>query len=263
MAVKRATMGRLPSAALGIGPAVAVLAGLSPTTGVDGDWLVRGTLGPVVKLAESHRLVLFNRRPHLPRGMTMAELAAEQADAIRDGLVPPVDVVGMSTGGSVAQQLAADHPDVVRRLVLLSSACRLGSKGKRLQHGVAARIRAGAPRQALALLASDLVPRGRGQTAAAGLAWLVGPAIIRHPYDLDDMATTIEAEDAFDLAACPTITAATLIIAGREDDFYGPELFEETARLIPGSELRLFDDRGHITVMSDGRARAALSAFLT
>jgi pimeloyl-ACP methyl ester carboxylesterase len=67
----------------------------------------------------------------------------------------------------------------------------------------------------------------------------------------------------FDLADCRTITAPTLIIAGREDDFYGPELFEETARLIPGSELQLLADRGHVTVMGDRRARAALTAFLT
>jgi pimeloyl-ACP methyl ester carboxylesterase len=263
MAIERATMGRLPSAALGAGPAVAVLAGLSPTTGVDGDWIVRGTLGSVANLSGAHRVVLFNRRPHLRRGMSMAELAAEQADAIREGLTPPVDVIGMSTGGSLALQLAADHPDVVRRLVVISAACRLGPKGKRLQRRVAARIRAGAPRQALAVLASDLVPAGRGQTVAAGLAWLIGPTVIKDPLDLDDMATTIEAEDGFDLADCRTITAPTLVIAGREDDFYGPELFEETARLIPGSELRLVADRGHVTVMGDRGARAALSAFLT
>jgi pimeloyl-ACP methyl ester carboxylesterase len=261
MAIERATMGRLPSAALGAGPAVAVLAGLSPTTGVDGDWIVRGTLGPVANLSRAHRVVLFNRRPHLPRGMSMAELAAEQADAIREGLTPPVDVIGMSTGGSLALQLAADHPDVVRRLVVISAACRLGPKGKRLQRRVAARIRAGAPRQALALLASDLVPAGRGQTVAAGMAWLIGPTVIKDPLDLDDMATTIEAEDTFDLAECPTIRTPTLILAGANDRFYPQRLLQETAALIPGSELILLEGRGHITALSDKRFGAALERF--
>jgi hypothetical protein len=32
------------------------------------------------------------------------------------------------------------------------------------------------------------------------------------------------------------------------DRFYGPELFDETARLIPASRLRVFERRGHITV---------------
>jgi pimeloyl-ACP methyl ester carboxylesterase len=55
------------------------------------------------------------------------------------------------------------------------------------------------------------------------------------------MATTIEAEDGFDLSLCRApIKARTLILAGRDDRFYSPQLFKETARLIPDSELRLF-----------------------
>jgi pimeloyl-ACP methyl ester carboxylesterase len=62
------------------------------------------------------------------------------------------------------------------------------------------------------------------------------------------MATRIEAEDAFDLATCGSpIRAPTLILAGSADRFYSPELFAETARLIPTSRLRVFERPGHIT----------------
>ena len=259
---ERGTMGRLPYAAVGNGQPIAMLAGLSPTTGIDGAWMLRATLAPAAELAASRRLVLFNRRPHLPRGMTMAELAGEHAEAIRVGLAPPVDVIGTSTGGSIAQQLAADHRDLVRRLVLVSTACRLGDAGKTAQRRVAARIRARAARKALAVMASDLASSGAGQTLAALLGWLVGPVLVKDRSDLEDMATTIEAEDTFDLARSATITAPTLILAGREDRFYPQELFAETARLIPGSDLRLFDGRGHVSVISDPGFRAALAAFL-
>jgi pimeloyl-ACP methyl ester carboxylesterase len=66
-----------------------------------------------------------NRRTGLAAGVTMAELAADYAEGISRWFVGPIDVLGVSTGGSVALQLAADHPDVVCRLVLVSSACRL------------------------------------------------------------------------------------------------------------------------------------------
>ena len=179
----------------------------------------------------------------------MAELAQEHADAIRSLAEGPIDVAGISTGGSIAQQLAADHPDVVDRLVLLCTACRLGPEGRALQRRVAARIRAGAPRKALAVMAAGLVPPGRGQAAAGAVAWLAGPRLLARGDDLADMATTIEAEDAFDLATCRgPIRAPTLILAGSEDHFYSPDLFAETARLIPGSRLRVFEGRGHITV---------------
>jgi pimeloyl-ACP methyl ester carboxylesterase len=79
---------------------------------------------------------------------------------------------------------------------------------------------------------------------------------------LGDMATTIEAEDDFDLARLSPIRAPALILAGRDDRFYTPALFAETARLIPGSTLRILDGRGHITVMRDRRFHEAITEFL-
>jgi pimeloyl-ACP methyl ester carboxylesterase len=258
VSIARGTLGPLPYAALGDGPPLAVLAGLSPTTGCDGDGMVRATAGPFAGLGR--RLFVFNRRPGLPRGMTMAELAAEHADALRAIGGGPVDVVGTSTGGSIAQQLAAGHPGAVRRLVLVSSACRLGPPGRELQRRVAARIRAGAEHQAVALMAASIVPPRRGQLAAGVAGRLLGRRLARR--GLADMATTIEAEDGFDLARCPPVRASTLILAGREDRFYAPELFAETAALIAGADLRVFPGRGHITVMRDPGFRPALTAFL-
>src|SRR5262249_60034040 len=101
---------------------------------------------------------------------------------------------------------------------------------------------------------------GRGQRAAGGAGGLLGRGLVRG--DLSDMATTIEAEDEFALARCPPVRAPTLILAGRDDRFYAPELFAETAALIPGAELRVFPGRGHITVMRDRGFRPAFTAFL-
>jgi pimeloyl-ACP methyl ester carboxylesterase len=259
----RSQIGRLPCASIGDGPPVLVIAGLGPTTGVDGDILLRGTVAPFEVLAPRHRVTVVNRRPNLPRGISFAQIALEHADAIRDGLGGRADVIGVSTGGSIAQQLAADHPDVVGRLVLASTGCRLEGSAKLMQRRVAARIRAGAPRRAMAVMAADLVPPWRGGTAAGIAALLAGPRVLPTDHDLDDLATTIEAEDTFDLAACARpITARTLIVAGTEDRFYSRALLDETARLIPGAERLLLEGRGHITALSDRRFGAALTAFL-
>ena len=116
----------MPYAAVGGGPPLVVFAGLMPVTGVGGDALVNSALHPLLPLARSRRLVLFNRRAGLPRGMTMGELAGEHAEALRDAFAAPVDLVGTSTGGSIAAQLTADHGELVGRLALISAACRLG-----------------------------------------------------------------------------------------------------------------------------------------
>jgi pimeloyl-ACP methyl ester carboxylesterase len=263
MDIERGLYGSLPYAAVGSGAPLVVLAGLMPVTGVAGDGVVRTTLYPLLPLARSRRLVMLNRRAGLPGGMTIAELAGEHADALRDAFADPVDLVGTSTGGSSAAQLSADHGELVRRLVLISAACRLGPTGRALQAQVAQSIRHGRYRRAAAIAAAGLVPPWRGKIAAAAAGWLLAGRLVHGPEDWADVATTIEAEDGFDLAAAAMpITAPTLIVAGRDDRFYSPALFEETAQLIAGSRLHLVTGRGHITVTRDRRFTPTLAAFL-
>ena len=206
------------------------------------------------------RAVAVNRRPGLPRGMTMAALTAEHAQALREAFDEPVDLLGASTGGSIAQQLAAEHRDVVRRLALVSTGCRLGPNAKLVQRQIAARVRAGATRHAVAVMAGALAPPAL-RLPAACLGWLLPPRLFSES-GLQDMATTIEAEHEFDLALLPTVRAPTLLVVGGRDRFYDEKLFEQTARLIPGCVLEMHPKRGHITVLSDPRAVAQIRGFL-
>jgi pimeloyl-ACP methyl ester carboxylesterase len=194
------------------------------------------------------RVHYLNRRPDLPPGISFAELAAEHAEAIRRSFDGPVDLLGLSTGGSIAQQIAADHPDVVRRLALLSTGYRFSDQTRAQMRRIAARIRAGAPRRAMALAAAELVPDGPWQLPAALTAAAISrPALSVH--DLADLATTIEAEDNFDLRACAApIQAATLVISGGRDRFYPMTLIEQTTALIPSSRMVLEPEHGHMTV---------------
>lgn len=262
MEVREAAIGRYPCLVAGEGAPLVLLSGLSPDAGVSPGptrWMHESALRP---WARTRRVFYFNRRVGLPVGMTMAMLAAEHAVALGSAFNEPVDVVGMSTGGSIAQQLAADHPGVVDRLLLISTGCRLGPMARQAQRQVAARIRAGAHGQALAVMAAEVVPRWRGRYVAAAMASRLGPRLFSTEH-LRDMATTIDAEDGFDLVHCPTITRTTLLIAGGRDRFYERALLEETAALIPGCGLSLHRARGHITVTSSPTAIAEALRFLS
>ena len=259
--VREGAIGDLPCLIAGEGPPLVVLAGLSPDVGVSPGPMRRVHEQALRPWLPGRRVFYLNRRAGLPTGMTMAALAAEHASGLNGAFGGPVDVVGLSTGGSIAQQLAADNPDAVGRLVLISTACRLGSAGRRIQRQMAARVRAGASRQALALAAAELVPPWRGRYLAAVLGGALGPRLFAAG-DLQDLATTIEAEDGFDLAACGVVRSPTLLIAGAEDRFYERELFAETAALIPGCRLSLYPDRGHVTVAADPQAVAEARGFL-
>jgi pimeloyl-ACP methyl ester carboxylesterase len=258
---QRGRLGALPYAATGAGRPVVVLSGLAHVTGVAGDGFVAGILAPVLAMADHRRLYAVNRRPHLPNGMTMAELAAEHAEGMRERFGEPVDVVGVSTGGSIAQQLAADHPDVVRRLVVASSGCRLGPAARAMQARVGEQVRAGDLRGAGATALASLLP-GPVAPLGRGLGWLGGAKVLAEPGTRTDLAVTVEAEDGFDLAALAPIQAPTLLVGGGRDRFYPVALFRETRALIPDCRLELFPRRGHITVLQDKGARAAIAHFL-
>jgi pimeloyl-ACP methyl ester carboxylesterase len=260
MDVHESSLGILPCLVAGSGPPLVVLSGLAPEAGVSAGSLRRMHEAAMQPWVRDREVFYLNRRPGLPPGTTMAALAAEHAQALRETFDAPIDLLGASTGGSIAQQLAAQHGDTVRRLVLVSTGCRLGRDAKLLQRQIAARVRAGATRQAAAVMAAALPPPAL-RVPAACLGWLLAPRLFSES-GLQDMATTIEAEDEFDLAGLPTVRAPTLLVGGGRDRFYDQELFEETARLIPGCVLEMHPQRGHITVLSDPRAVAQIRGFL-
>jgi pimeloyl-ACP methyl ester carboxylesterase len=259
---ERLQLGPLPALAGGEGDLpLLYLGGLLPIAGVDAQLVRRSADFSARPLAALRRVFYVNRRRGLPQGTTIADLAAEHAQAIRALDAGPVDVVGASTGGSIAQQLAADHPRAVRRLVLVATGCRLESRTRQLQSRVAAHVRAGNPRRALASAAVGVFVPG-GEPLARVVAPMLGP-VAKRIGDLSDLAATIEAEDPFDLAHCEApITAPTLIVVGARDRFYPQDLVEETQRLIPGSVLHRLPRRGHLTVMSDARFGPLVRAFL-
>jgi len=260
MDARAISLGNLPCLVAGSGPPLVLLAGLMPEAGISAGSLRRMLESSMRPWVQKREVFCINRRPGLPHGMTMAALAAEHARALREGFGEPVDVLGASTGGSIAQQLAAEHPDVVRGLVLVSTGCRLGPYAKLVQRQIAARVRAGATRRAAAVMAGALAPPAL-RLPAACLGWVLAPRLFSES-GLEDMATTIEAEDEFDLAGLPTVQAPTFLVGGGRDRFYDADLFEQTARLIPGCLLEIHPKRGHVTVLSDPRAVAQIRGFL-
>jgi pimeloyl-ACP methyl ester carboxylesterase len=184
----------------------------------------------------THREVYIVNRPcRLHRGITMAELAAAHAGALRAHFGTPVDLLGISTGGAIALQLAVDHPEVVCRLVVVASASWLGDKGRQKLREYGEHIAAG--KTGARVLASVLTPAVQWLATAA--IWLNARA--ERSVDPTNMLATIDAECGFDVTSrLGTIPAPTLLVAGGRDRAFPPKLTRATAAGIRNSQLVLY-----------------------
>ena len=191
----------------------------------------------------------------------MSDIAADYASAIEHDLGEPALLHGTSFGGSVALQLAIDHPELVRRLVVAASACRLPSHVQQAQAEAVRLAQNGDGRQAMALYMASLVPRPMS-LAARGLGWLLGGGFA--PDRRSDMLITLAAECSFDAEPeLSSVQAATLVLGGTNDRFYTEELFRRTAAGIPDGRAVILPGKAHNYVASSKMtSRIALDVLL-
>jgi pimeloyl-ACP methyl ester carboxylesterase len=263
MAVREGVLaGGLPYLADGGGPPLVVLPGLSGDNADPSGRERRMNLRLFRSMTRSFTVYVVNRRPGLLPGSTLGDLAGHYAEAIADKFGEPVSAVGVSTGGSIAQLLAAEHPQSIDRLVLLGSACRLSPYGRQVQQRLADLAAAGNPRRAWAATGPAMAASTAGGRLTTVLLWLTAGRM--NPRDANDLVITIAAEDVFDAAPqLPRIIASTLVIGGARDRFYSPELFRETARSIPAARLRLYSGKGHFGTIASRTSIAEALSFLS
>jgi pimeloyl-ACP methyl ester carboxylesterase len=254
------THGILPHTRLGAGAPLVVVPGLSARSGVPARLRRWERRREIRCLAGSRDVWSIRRRIGLEPGITVEQLAAEYATTLRQLFDEPVDVVGVSTGGSVALQLAADHPDLVRRLVLVSAAHRLSDEGRDTQRRVAELLRDNQPRRAASVFLGATAARWPIRRGLALLGLVVPRLVVGH--DDADLLATLDAEDSFDLTSrLSTIDTRTLITGGGRDRFYGEEMARTRAGM-PLARLELSPRDGHMGSLSNRRIARRVLRFL-
>ncbi len=198
-------------------------------------------------LAQAGFTVFFvNRWPGMSLDTSFADVAERHAEAILERFGGPVDVLGHSTGGSLALQLIADRPDVVRRAVVVSAAYRLGPVAKRSQ------LRMLRDLEQTGVISGDTVADGlEGMVHQPWVRSMLTPALrliagrIRID-DPDDAIAMLRAEDAFDVRdRLEQIGTETLVICGAQDAYWTLDMFAETAYRMPRGRLIMYRNRGH------------------
>ena len=213
----------------------------------DGLQTVNGTALPMAFMyrmfAAEFTVYAFSRKNAIAPGYTTRDMARDLAEAMDILDIRKADILGVSMGGMIAQHLAIDYPEKIRKLILTVTAARpnpvltesvtewtaLAKKG---DHG--------------ALMDSNL---RRIYSAAyyrknGWMAPLVGKLTKPASYDRFFLqADACMKHDAYE--NLHRIQAPTLVIGGEKDIVLGPEAAAEIAERIPGAELRLYEQWGH------------------
>jgi pimeloyl-ACP methyl ester carboxylesterase len=193
---------------------------------------------------------LVTRKPGLPRGYSLQDMSNDYASMIRAEFDGPVDIVGLSAGGLIAQHFAAEHPDLVRRLVLHSSAHSVSDGTKEFHVRMSDLVRAHRWRAAYAeVIAFGLPRRGAMHPTARMIGWLAAPfggMLLGKPADPSDMLVTYAALNKHDFRnRLAEIKSPTLVVVGDRDPFFTPEAARETAEGIPDARFILYEGVGH------------------
>jgi pimeloyl-ACP methyl ester carboxylesterase len=220
----------------------------------------------VVRLRGSHRVVTFDLRGFGASGQasdasgyTISHSAADAAAVMWAAEAFPAHVVGFSVGGMVALELAVEHPQLIRSLVLVSTTACLSAEQAEV-------FKSRATRAETSGMDDEVEVHVRRAFSPAFVA--ANPAFVAdyaaHVTDNDPVAfaATMRALAETDLRdALPKLGMPALVVAGSEDTGMPANVHAAALHAgIAGSRLEVMAGVGHSLHLEDpdGFARLIL-----
>ena len=198
------------------------------------------------------------------RPVSIRRLARLSAAVMEEFGIASGDVLGYSMGGVVAQQLAADHPERVRRMVLAATTPGVGAVlgDLRALANIITPARYLSPKLYARSVGSLVGGRARHDGAfvaeQSGMRFQHAPTWRGYLGQLQSMATWTG------LPVLPRISHPTLLVFGGDDPLAPVVNGMIIAHLLPRGRLLVYPDEGHLLVMDpDSVCQADIRDFLT
>jgi len=214
--------------------------------------------GQIEALSALGRVVVFDGpgagKSEPPPRFMMEEHADALLDAFEELEIQKAIVVGLSWGGMVAMRFALQHPTRVSALALLDTSAEVEPLNKRIRYRafLALHKRAGFPyalfeREVAPLMFAEKTRRTKPELVEASYRKAMG--FNRDGLAKAGLAVMIHRKKI--LEKISAIRVPTLVMVGREDGATPLERSENIARSIPGAELVVLDELGHMSAIED------------
>jgi 3-oxoadipate enol-lactonase len=245
----------------GRGPAVLLVMGLGMT--LTAWWRTVPVLSSAFRvLAFDNRGVGRSEPVALP--YTVAQMADDAIAVLDAAGEDEAHVYGISLGGMVAQEIALRHPERLRALVL-GATTPGGTRATAPEDpalGFFARAAAMGPEEtawaSVPFIYAERTRRRHADRIAADIA-----RRLRFPVDPRAYGHQLAAAVAHSTSArLEHIAAPTLVVHGEEDAVVPAGNARALADRIPGAELRLLPNAGHLYVTDEPRADRDIARFL-
>ena len=194
------------------------------------------------RLAKDFRVYLFSRRTVMPEGFTTRDMAEDIYRAMVHLNIPSANVLGVSLGGMIVQHLAIHHPQAVEKLILCVT---LPYENHALVSCLTGWLEMAARGDVKGIMIDTLRKSNTKYVGITAAAYRIFGGLFpkKHLDRFRIMAHAGLAHNAGD--SLHRITCPTLIIGGRLDQIVTGEASEQLHRLIPHSELYMYEEYGH------------------
>ncbi|SDH73744.1 Pimeloyl-ACP methyl ester carboxylesterase [Pseudobutyrivibrio sp. 49] len=219
-----------------------VLPGLS-----DGLWTVKGKAfllaGSYKHFFKDYTVYMFSRKNDLPENYSIKEMADDQAEALKNLGIDKAIVMGVSQGGMVSQYLAANHPKLVEKLILVVTASYANDTIKSV---VTKWIEMTSTDTHTNLMLDTAEKVYTPEFNEKNKKYLPALSRFTKPASYDRFLINAHAILNFDARGeLAKIKCPTYILSGNRDNTVGNDAPYELKEGIAGSELEIFDGLGH------------------
>lgn len=217
----------------------------------------------VAHLKHEYECITFDNRgigqsSKPPSGYTIPDLSRDSLGLLDSLSVTKAHVVGMSMGGLIAQDMALEHPENIKSLVMAGSFAKTSARGDLIQ-------------ETRKILQKRLDPYEYFLVQAT---WMFGPETLGKPDFAENYARNMadnphpQAKHAFDQLAdgvarfdtrerLKDINVPSLVVVGEEDIMASPSQSKALAEGIPGAELVVLPKLGHFCLATEGSKQFA------